>query len=315
MHRRRTGLRSAWVLGAALAAFTMASATMPVAASAAAATSAPTWAKRGTVISVYSGPYGRMLVVGSGKFKGYSLYAITSDYDHHYGCTTTIMTVLGYHGSCTGPSDDAHAEWPAITTVGKPVAGAGVSQSWLGEVYRKHVGWQVTYAGHPLYLFDNRPHQVTGQGFDEPSLPPWHGVWWVVSPAGNYQPWAETLATMKVGARTVLAAVMNTVTGPVDFPVYSYSNDSLSSSACYGACARAWPPLLTTGYPVRKGGVYAKYVSVIGRSDGTLQVSYDGQPLYLFASEKLVVSGKHLVAKGSGNGIWLDGGKFSLVSP
>jgi len=276
---------------------------------------AGTAAKRGTVISVWSGPYGQMLVVGSGPYKGYSLYALTSDYDHHFGCTTTVMTVLGHHGSCTGPSDDKNAEWPAITTVGGPIAGPGVSQSWLGRVYRKHVGWQVTYAGHPLYLFDNRPHQVTGQGFDEPSLPPWHGLWWVVSPSGSYQPWAETLTTMRIGKRTVLAAVMNTVTGPVDFPVYSYSQDSLGSSACNGACARAWPPLLTTGSPAIKNGVYSRYVSVISRSDGTLQVSYDGQPLYLFAFEKMTVSGKHLYATGNGNGLRLDGGTFSLVSP
>jgi predicted lipoprotein with Yx(FWY)xxD motif len=308
MHRSSTRLVGA--VGAALAAIALTGAAITPAAQAGTA-----GAKRGTVISIYSGPYGRMLVVGSGKYKGYSLYAITSDHGHHFGCTTTVMTIAGHHGSCTGPSDDKNAEWPAITTNGKPVAGSGVSQSWLGKIYRKHVGWQVTYAGHPLYLFDNRPHQVTGQGFDEPSLPPWHGVWWVVAPSGNYQPWAETLTTMKIGKRTVLAAVMNTVAGPVDFPVYSFSKDSLTSSACNGACARAWPPLLTTGHPVKKSGVYGRYVSVIGRCDGTLQLSYDGQPLYLFANEKVVVSGKHLVAKGSGNGIRFDGGKFSFVRP
>ncbi len=310
MHRMRTRLMAAGAAGAALAAIAMGSAAAAPAAPAAAA-----GAKHGTVISVYSGPYGRMLVVGSGKYKGYSLYAITSDYARHYGCTTKIMTVLGYHGSCTGPSDDSHAEWPAITTVGNPVAGPGVSQSWLGKVYRPHVGWQVTYAGHPLYLFDNRPHKVTGQGFDEPSLPPWHGVWWVVSPSGNYQPWAETLTTMKIGKRTVLAAVMNTVTGPVDFPVYSYSKDSMTSSACNGPCARAWPPLLTSGSPASKGGVHAKYISVISRAGGLWQVSYRGHPLYLFSLEKLLVSGKRLIATGNGNGLRLNGGKFSLVSP
>ncbi|HEV2260274.1 MAG TPA: hypothetical protein VGS06_44780, partial [Streptosporangiaceae bacterium] len=47
-------------------------------------------------------------------------------------------------------SNDRNAEWPAITTNGKPVAGPGVSQALLGRVFRKGVGWQVTYAGHPL---------------------------------------------------------------------------------------------------------------------------------------------------------------------
>jgi hypothetical protein len=46
---------------------------------------------------------------------------------------------------------------PAITTNGKPIAGPGVSRALLGRVYRKGVSWQVTYAGHPLYLFDQGP--------------------------------------------------------------------------------------------------------------------------------------------------------------
>jgi len=49
--------------------------------------------------------------------------------------------------------------------------------------FRKGVGWQVTYAGHPLYLFDQQPGAVTGEGWFEPGLPPWHGIWWLMSPA------------------------------------------------------------------------------------------------------------------------------------
>jgi hypothetical protein len=50
--------------------------------------------------------------------------------------------------------------------------GPGVSQGLLGRVYRKGIGWQVTYAGHPLYLFDDAPGAVTGEGWNEPGLPP-----------------------------------------------------------------------------------------------------------------------------------------------
>jgi hypothetical protein len=51
-----------------------------------------------------------------------------------------------------------------------------VSQRLLGRVKRSF-GEQVTYAGHPLYLFDTMAGAVTGEGWDEPGLPPWHGVW------------------------------------------------------------------------------------------------------------------------------------------
>jgi hypothetical protein len=56
-----------------------------------------------------------------------------------------------------------HAERPALTTPAPPVAGPGVDQSLLATVYREF-GYQVTYAGQPLYLFDQGPGQVTGEG-------------------------------------------------------------------------------------------------------------------------------------------------------
>jgi predicted lipoprotein with Yx(FWY)xxD motif len=275
------------------------------------AQAAPAWT--GTVISEANGPYGQMLVVGSGRYKGFTLYAITSDRPGHYGCSTNVITVLGHHGSCTGPSDDQNAEWPAITTTGVPVAGQGVNGALLSSVYRKHVGHQVTYAGHPLYLFDPKPGVVYGEGWDEPDLPPWHGVWWVVSVSGQYQPWAGELTTTRIGKRTVLAARMQTAIGYKDFPVYTYSNDSMTSSACYDFCAHAWPALLTSSQPAVTKGVISSYVSTIIRKGGARQVSYNGQPLYLFSHEGIVHTAKGYFATGSGNGIRRDGGVFELV--
>ena len=91
----------------------------------------------GTVITTTQGPFGTMLVVGSGKYAGYTVYALTSDQPGSYGCSSTIIKTLpGGPGSCTGPSNDQKAEWPAVTTTGAPVAGPGVSSSLLGAVSR-----------------------------------------------------------------------------------------------------------------------------------------------------------------------------------
>jgi predicted lipoprotein with Yx(FWY)xxD motif len=308
MHGTQAGRRLAAPLTAALGALAVCAAALGPAAPAQAA---PAWT--GTVINEANGPYGQMLVVGSGKYNGFTLYAITSDRRGHYGCTTVVVTVLGHHGTCTGPSDDPNAEWPAITTNGQPVAGSGVDGRLLGSVYRKHVGHQVTYAGHPLYLFDPRPGVVTGEGWDEPSLPPWHGVWWVVSPSGQYQPWAGQLTTTRIGTRTVLAARMQTAIGYKDFPVYTYSNDSRTSSTCYGFCAHAWPPLLTSSLPTVTRGVNSGDVSTIIRQGGVRQVSYDGHPLYLYSHEGIVHTAKGYFAAGNGNGIKRHGGVFELV--
>ncbi len=283
------------------------------------AASAPAFAAAkagGTVITTRDGPFGTMLIVGSGKFAGYSLYLFTGDSPGAYACTATIVKSLpGGPGSCSGTASDKTAEWPAITTTGAPVAGAGVSQSLLGSVVRPGIGDQVTYAGHPLYLFDQGPGQVTGEGWDEPSLPPWHGLWWLVSPSGAPLAWPDMLTTTDIGGKTVLAATMLTGIGWEEFPVYSYTLDTATTSKCTGACAIGWPPLLTNSKPAVEGTAAAASVGTIKRSNGTDQVTYGGKPLYMFAYEGIAPQGVGYVATGNGNGAKVGGGVFDLVTP
>ena len=213
---------------------------------------------------------------------------------------------------CTGPWGDNNAEWPAITTKGAPIAGPGVQKALLATVKRSF-GRQITYAGHPLYLFDSGPGQVSGEGWDEPSLPPWHGVWSLIAPSGLALPWIGTLTTTKIGGKEVLATQMITGAGTINFPVYSFSKDTAETTTCTGGCARAWPPVLTSGTPGLASGLSSADVGTLSAAEGT-QVSYDGKPLYLFASEGLALtSGPR--ATGNGNGIAVDGGTFSLVTP
>src|SRR5579859_7773348 len=178
-----------------------------------ASTSAHHAAPSGTEISVADTAFGPSLVVGSGPFKNFTLYYISSDHGHSFGCTTGATSTPVGPITCTGPSNDKNAEWPAITTNGRPVAGPGVHQGLLGRVFRRRVGWQVTYAGHPLYLFEQQPGAVTGEGWFEPGLPPWHGIWWLMSPGGQPVPWAGTLTTAQVGGQSVLAGPFMTGVG------------------------------------------------------------------------------------------------------
>ena len=273
-------------------------------------------AAKGTVITTATTVYGTALVVGSGPFKGFSLYSITSDHGHSFGCTATpVKTVVGSL-LCTGPSNDHKAEWPAITTVGKPVAGPGVNAKLLGTVTRKNVGTQVTYAGHPLYLFDQFAGAVSGESWDEPGLPPWHGVWTLLQPSGKALPWVGTLTKATIKGKAVLAAQMNTGIGTLNFPVYSYSKDKPNHSACaIGACARAWPLVLTSGTPGLGGGLSAKNVATLRTPKGT-QVSYKGHPLYFFAFEAIAPTHTGgFGPTGNGNGITVAGGTFRLVTP
>jgi predicted lipoprotein with Yx(FWY)xxD motif len=67
--------------------------------------------------------------------------------------------------------------------------------------------------------------------------------------------------------------------------LYLFEKDTGTTSECNGACAAAWPPLMATGMPTVDGGAKASLIGTTQRSDGSQQVTYNGHPLYLFASD------------------------------
>src|ERR671937_1399289 len=75
--------------------------------------------------------------------------------------------------------------------------------------------------------------------------------------------------------------------GPSGNVLYVFGADRGSTSNCYGVCAKAWPPLLTKGAPIAGRGVDAKLVGTTKRKNGTMQVTYNGHPLYYFEADKV----------------------------
>ena len=67
--------------------------------------------------------------------------------------------------------------------------------------------------------------------------------------------------------------------------LYLFEKDKHGRSACSGACAAYWPPLLTRARPKAGRGVKKSLLGTARRSDGTLQVTYAGHPLYRFAAD------------------------------
>jgi predicted lipoprotein with Yx(FWY)xxD motif len=78
-----------------------------------------------------------------------------------------------------------------------------------------------------------------------------------------------------------------TLFGPAGKVVYVFGADRGSVSHCYGVCAKAWPPLLTKGAPLAGAGVAAKLLGTAKRKDGTLQVTYNGHPLYYYSADRV----------------------------
>jgi predicted lipoprotein with Yx(FWY)xxD motif len=68
--------------------------------------------------------------------------------------------------------------------------------------------------------------------------------------------------------------------------MYDFHKDKGTTPSCYGACAEAWPPLLTEGKPTAAGGAEAPLLGVTKRKDGTEQVTYAGHPLYGFIEDR-----------------------------
>jgi predicted lipoprotein with Yx(FWY)xxD motif len=119
---------------------------------------------------------------------------------------------------------------------------------------------------------------------------------------------APASSTARVSVATAKGTDGTYLVGPSGRALYLWDADSHNKSVCSGACAQVWPPVTTTSSPVAAGGVTASQLGTITRSGGTKQVTYDGHPLYYFASD---TSKGSLTGQGN-NGF---GAKWWLVAP
>ena len=90
--------------------------------------------------------------------------------------------------------------------------------------------------------------------------------------------------------------------------LYLFEADSRTKSACTGACATAWPPLLAKGAPTAGAGLNASKLGTISRSGGNHQVTYNGHPLYLFVNDTQA-------GQTNGQGVTAFGAAWFAVSP
>lgn len=112
-----------------------------------------------------------------------------------------------------------------------------------------------------------------------------------------------------VGARSS-ASLGTVLTGVGGLTLYTFSPDTATSSACTSqGCVTAWPPFKAPAdaQVVAASGVTGT-LGTITRPDGSLQVTYDGHPLYYFAGD---------TAAGQTNGQAIDsfGGTWTVATP
>jgi predicted lipoprotein with Yx(FWY)xxD motif len=103
-------------------------------------------------------------------------------------------------------------------------------------------------------------------------------------------PFASTPTAKRSSAASATVGVANSGIGSIlvdsrGRTLYLWRADRGAKSTCSGACAAAWPPLLTTGAPTAGSGAKASLLGTTKRSDGAEQVTYNQHPLYLFTGD------------------------------
>jgi predicted lipoprotein with Yx(FWY)xxD motif len=113
---------------------------------------------------------------------------------------------------------------------------------------------------------------------------------------------APATANAGTALKTTTIGGMTVLTNGKGFTLYSFAPDTPTTSKCYGSCAAYWPPVIGTaaagaGLPGKTG--------TIKRTDGSLQLTYNGHPLYTYICDTApgIASGNNLNLNG---GLWLE---------
>jgi predicted lipoprotein with Yx(FWY)xxD motif len=180
----------------------------------------------------------------------------------------------------------------------KPTPGALLDKKLIGTIERSDGFLQETYNGWPLYVrVEESAEEPTHVGKKS-----YGGRWYPLHPDGMRADGGSAAGGGGEGggqeSETGPGAAVSSGTpksiGPVlvdeeGRTLYSYGAEVRGSgvSACYGACASAWPPLITKGRPKPYSAerINASLLGTIERSGGALQVTYNGWPLYRFSGE------------------------------
>jgi predicted lipoprotein with Yx(FWY)xxD motif len=117
------------------------------------------------------------------------------------------------------------------------------------------------------------------------------------APASSAAVSSSALKTTTIGGAAVL-------TNGKGFTLYWFAPDTSTKSNCNGSCATYWPPVKG---PVTVGAGVTGKLATIKRSDGSVQATYNGHPLYTYVGDKAPGQAK-------GNGLNLSGGVWHEVT-
>ncbi len=255
--------------------------------------------------------------VGANKSSKYGWYLVDA------GGRTLYMFKADsrYESSdCYGQCADV---WPPLLTSANPEAVAQIVNSeMLGTIERRDGSMQVTYNGWPLYYYveDQGEGKFTGQ-----DVKGFGAEWYLMAPAGSYihkeggngykkmHQKSDYMNNQDSDMNNQESQYMNNqdadymnnnmgvakvsmeksemhgayLTDQRGRTLYIYIDDTrYEASNCYGDCEDMLTPLITTAEPVAVvNAVNTAMLGTIERRDGTMQVTYNGWPLYYYEED------------------------------
>jgi predicted lipoprotein with Yx(FWY)xxD motif len=124
-------------------------------------------------------------------------------------------------------------------------------------------------------------------------------------PSALAAPTQQTAATIQVSTNSKYGNILVNGQG---MTLYLLTSEAGGAVKCSGGCLGFWPPLTVPAgstAPTAPSGANGK-IGTITRSDGTVQVTYNGYPLYTFANDKAA-------GDTNGQGIQAFGGTWEVV--
>ena len=113
-------------------------------------------------LTIQRSPAGPILATGTGA----TLYDFAPDTPTHSACL---------NAGCV-------YQWPPLLVSSATQVGPGVHRALVGTLKRPNGSTQLSYNGHPLYLYvrDTKAGVITGQAIDQDG-----GSWYVLNPSGK----------------------------------------------------------------------------------------------------------------------------------
>jgi predicted lipoprotein with Yx(FWY)xxD motif len=143
---------------------------------------------------------------------------------------------------------------------------------------------QIAYKHHPLYYFfkDSKPGQTQGDHVKS--------VWHLVYPAKGFT--SDKTVTLSEQTNK-----QHYLTDEKGMALYTFDKDSQGKSHCQKGCIQKWPVFYTDLSTLPKS-LNKENFGTIKRSDGAMQTTYHGMPLYYFFKD---------TAPKQTNGDWVKG--------